>query len=179
MLPEDIPFRVTKVNSQDEILARANKLVIGRTAYEAAVKLFPGGPDPLPAWREGTRLVFDAYRRARKARLASRVQAQAQAIRRSFCHLSVNLSLRGDLIHRHTIDRGGIYKIEQEFAELGLCLRNAIVRTPMQVCDEFDVRPIAAIDAGLRHVDRSYSADFRYMELAAELRSSAAAATRG
>jgi hypothetical protein len=30
MLPEDLPFRVIRINSQDEVLARAANLVIGR-----------------------------------------------------------------------------------------------------------------------------------------------------
>ncbi len=41
MLPEDLPFRVIRVNSEDEILARATNLIIGRAAYETARRLFP------------------------------------------------------------------------------------------------------------------------------------------
>jgi hypothetical protein len=41
MLPEDLPFRVIRINSEDEILARAANLIIGRAAYETAVRLFP------------------------------------------------------------------------------------------------------------------------------------------
>jgi hypothetical protein len=40
MLPEDLPFRVIRVNSEDEVLARAANLVIGRAAYETARRLF-------------------------------------------------------------------------------------------------------------------------------------------
>jgi hypothetical protein len=41
MLPEDLPFRVIRVNSEDEVQARAANLIIGRAAYETAVRLFP------------------------------------------------------------------------------------------------------------------------------------------
>jgi hypothetical protein len=41
MIPEDLPFRVIRVNSEDEILARATNLIIGRAAYETAVRMFP------------------------------------------------------------------------------------------------------------------------------------------
>lgn len=41
MLDEDLPFKVVRTNSHDEILARAVNLVVGRAAYETAVRLFP------------------------------------------------------------------------------------------------------------------------------------------
>lgn len=41
MLPEDLPFRVIRINSEDEILARATNLIIGRAAYETAVRMYP------------------------------------------------------------------------------------------------------------------------------------------
>jgi len=41
MIPEDLPFRVIRVNSQDEVIARANNLLVGRAAYETAVRLYP------------------------------------------------------------------------------------------------------------------------------------------
>ncbi len=41
MLPEDLPFRVIRVNSEDEVIARANNLLVGRAAYETAVRLYP------------------------------------------------------------------------------------------------------------------------------------------
>jgi hypothetical protein len=41
MLPEDLPFRVIRVNSEDEVIARANDLLVGRAAYETAVRLYP------------------------------------------------------------------------------------------------------------------------------------------
>jgi hypothetical protein len=41
MIPEDLPYRVIRVNSEDEILARATNLIIGRAAYETAVRMFP------------------------------------------------------------------------------------------------------------------------------------------
>ncbi len=41
MLPEDLPFRVIRVNSEDEVLARAANLIVGRAAYETARRLYP------------------------------------------------------------------------------------------------------------------------------------------
>jgi hypothetical protein len=41
MLPEDLPFKVVRINSHDEILARAANLIVGRAAYETAIRLFP------------------------------------------------------------------------------------------------------------------------------------------
>jgi hypothetical protein len=41
MLPEDLPFKVVRVNSHDDILVRTANLHIGRAAYETAVRLFP------------------------------------------------------------------------------------------------------------------------------------------
>ena len=41
MLPEGLPFRVIRVNSEHEVLARAANLVIGRAAFETARRLFP------------------------------------------------------------------------------------------------------------------------------------------
>ena len=54
MLPEDLPFRVIRVNSEDEIIARANNLLIGRAAYETAVRLYPRG---LIQYRDGARII--------------------------------------------------------------------------------------------------------------------------
>jgi hypothetical protein len=41
MLDEDLPFKVVRTNSHDEILARAANLLVGRAAYETAIRLFP------------------------------------------------------------------------------------------------------------------------------------------
>ena len=41
MIPEDLPFRVIRVNGEDEVMARANNLLVGRAAYETAVGLYP------------------------------------------------------------------------------------------------------------------------------------------
>ena len=41
MIPEDLAFRVIRVNSEDEVIARANNLLVGRAAYETAVGLYP------------------------------------------------------------------------------------------------------------------------------------------
>jgi hypothetical protein len=49
MLPE-----VIRVNSEDEILALATNLIIGRAAYETAVRLFP--KDTIQ-YRDGARII--------------------------------------------------------------------------------------------------------------------------
>jgi hypothetical protein len=41
MHPEDLPFPVIRVNSDDEVIACANNLLVGRAAYETAVRLYP------------------------------------------------------------------------------------------------------------------------------------------
>lgn len=41
MLPEDLPFKVVRINSHDEVIARAANLLVGRAAYETAVRLYP------------------------------------------------------------------------------------------------------------------------------------------
>jgi hypothetical protein len=52
--PEDLPFRVIRVNSDDEVIARANNLLVGRAAYETAVRLYPG--DTIQ-YRDGARII--------------------------------------------------------------------------------------------------------------------------
>ncbi len=54
MLPEDLPFRVIRVNSENEILARAANLIIGRAAFETAVRLFP---KDVIHYRDGARII--------------------------------------------------------------------------------------------------------------------------
>jgi hypothetical protein len=54
MLPEDLPFRVIRVNSEDEVIARASNLLVGRAAYETAVRLYP--KDTIQ-YRDGARII--------------------------------------------------------------------------------------------------------------------------
>jgi hypothetical protein len=54
MLPENLPFRVIRVNSQDEVLARAANLIVGRAAFETAVRLYPR--DTIQ-YRDGARII--------------------------------------------------------------------------------------------------------------------------
>jgi hypothetical protein len=54
MIPEDLPFRVIRVNSEDEVIARANNLLIGRAAYETAVRLYP---KDVIQYRDGARII--------------------------------------------------------------------------------------------------------------------------
>jgi hypothetical protein len=42
MLDDDsLPFKVVRTNGHDEIVARANSLIVGRAAYETARRLYP------------------------------------------------------------------------------------------------------------------------------------------
>jgi hypothetical protein len=41
MFAEELPFKVVRTNSHDEVLARAANLLVGRAAYETAIRLFP------------------------------------------------------------------------------------------------------------------------------------------
>jgi hypothetical protein len=41
MFDEDLPFKVVRTSSHDEVLARAANLLVGRAAYETAIRLFP------------------------------------------------------------------------------------------------------------------------------------------
>jgi hypothetical protein len=54
MLPENLPFRVIRANSEDEVIARAANLIVGRAAYETAVRLYPRD---LIQYREGARVI--------------------------------------------------------------------------------------------------------------------------
>jgi hypothetical protein len=54
MLDEDLPFKVVRTNSYDEILARAANLLVGRAAYETAIRLFPN--DPIQ-YRNGAQII--------------------------------------------------------------------------------------------------------------------------
>jgi hypothetical protein len=47
MLPEDLPFKVVRINPHDEVLLRVGNLHIGRAAYETAIRLFPKDTIPL------------------------------------------------------------------------------------------------------------------------------------
>jgi hypothetical protein len=54
MYPEDLPFKVVRINSEDEVLARATNLLLGRAAYETAVRLFP---KDLIHYRNGAQII--------------------------------------------------------------------------------------------------------------------------
>ena len=38
MHPENLPFRVIPINSEDEVIARTNNLIVGRAAQETTVR---------------------------------------------------------------------------------------------------------------------------------------------
>ena len=40
-MDDDLPFKVVRSNSDDEIIARANNLLVGRAAYETARGMYP------------------------------------------------------------------------------------------------------------------------------------------
>jgi len=42
MSAEELPFKVARTNSHDEVLARSANLLVGRAAYETAKRMFPG-----------------------------------------------------------------------------------------------------------------------------------------
>jgi hypothetical protein len=54
MHSENLPFRVVRVNSEDVVIARANNLIVGRAAYETAVRLYPR--DTIQ-YRDGARII--------------------------------------------------------------------------------------------------------------------------
>jgi hypothetical protein len=54
MLPEDLPFKVVRINGHDEVIARAANLIVGRAAYETAIRLYP--KDAIQ-YRDGARII--------------------------------------------------------------------------------------------------------------------------
>jgi hypothetical protein len=54
MLPQNLPFRVIPANSEDEVIACAGNLIVGRAAYETAVRLYP--KDLIQGGRKGDRM---------------------------------------------------------------------------------------------------------------------------
>jgi hypothetical protein len=62
MHPEDLPFRIV---SEDEVIARANNLIVGRAAYETAVRLYPKDQ-----YRDGARIIA---RSGAEAELTARI----------------------------------------------------------------------------------------------------------
>jgi hypothetical protein len=65
MLPDDLPFRVIRVNSEDEVIARANNLLVGRAAYETAVRLYPRDLIPIGMGRGSLRGVIEVAAQTR------------------------------------------------------------------------------------------------------------------
>jgi hypothetical protein len=54
MYDDELRFKVVRTNGQDEVLARATNLIIGRAAYETAVRMFPGD---MIQYRDGARII--------------------------------------------------------------------------------------------------------------------------
>lgn len=54
MHPEELPFKVVRTNGHDEVLARAANLIMGRAAYETAVRMFP---EDLIHYRHGAQII--------------------------------------------------------------------------------------------------------------------------
>jgi hypothetical protein len=54
MYEEELPFKVVRTNGHDEVLARAANLLMGRAAYETAVRLFP---NDLIHYRNGAQII--------------------------------------------------------------------------------------------------------------------------
>ena len=40
-MDDDLPFKVVRTNSHDEVIARAANLLVGRAAYETARRMYP------------------------------------------------------------------------------------------------------------------------------------------
>jgi hypothetical protein len=40
-LDDDLPFKVSRTDGRDEIVARTNNLLVGRAAFETARRLYP------------------------------------------------------------------------------------------------------------------------------------------
>jgi hypothetical protein len=55
-MPDDdlLPFKVVKTSSQEEVIAQANDLLVGRAAYETARRLYP---DERIDYRNGARII--------------------------------------------------------------------------------------------------------------------------
>jgi hypothetical protein len=54
MPDDDLPFKVVRINSHDEVIARAANLLVGRAAYETAARLYP--KDRID-YRDGARII--------------------------------------------------------------------------------------------------------------------------
>jgi len=59
MAHEELPFKVVKTNGQDEVLARAINLLVGRAAYEKAAAMYPSDVIVL---RSGARVIASSRR---------------------------------------------------------------------------------------------------------------------
>jgi hypothetical protein len=57
-MEDDLPFKVVRTNGSDEVLARATNLLLGRAAYETAVRLYP--KDRID-YRHGARVIEKSY----------------------------------------------------------------------------------------------------------------------
>jgi hypothetical protein len=55
---DDLPFKVVRTNSHGEIIARAGNLLVGRAAYETAVRMYP--KDRID-YRCGARVIEKSY----------------------------------------------------------------------------------------------------------------------
>jgi hypothetical protein len=51
---DDLPFKVVRTNSHDEVIARAINLIVGRAAYETACRLYP---NERVDYRDGARII--------------------------------------------------------------------------------------------------------------------------
>jgi len=58
MLDDELPFKLVRTNSDDEVLARSVNLLLGRAAYETAVRLYPN--DRID-YRCGARVIERSY----------------------------------------------------------------------------------------------------------------------
>jgi 3-phenylpropionate/cinnamic acid dioxygenase small subunit len=77
-------IRVIRVNSEDEVIARANNLIVGRAAYETAVRLYT--KDTIQ-YRDGARIIARSSR-SRVDRVAAEQGQRLEDFKR--CHAEID-----------------------------------------------------------------------------------------
>ena len=58
-MSDNLPFKVVRTNSHDEVLSQSINMLIGRAAYETAVRMYP---HDLIEYRDGARVIASSAR---------------------------------------------------------------------------------------------------------------------
>ncbi len=74
MYGQELPFKVVRANS-DEVPARAANLLIGRAAYDTAIRLFP---NDLIQFRDGPRIVAGNWETAEHSKIADETEEEEE-----------------------------------------------------------------------------------------------------